>query len=72
MTNVLIRDVPDEVLAAVDRRAKRMGISRSEYLRRAIAREQIPDGSVSIVDLESFSATFADLADDDVMGQAWS
>jgi plasmid stability protein len=34
MTDVLVRDVPDDVIAAVDARATRLGLSRSEYLRR--------------------------------------
>ncbi len=29
MTDILIRDVPDEVLAAIDAKAKRVGLSRS-------------------------------------------
>lgn len=34
MTDILIRDMPDEVLAAIDAKAKRVGLSRSAYLRR--------------------------------------
>ncbi|MBA2282299.1 MAG: ribbon-helix-helix protein, CopG family [Acidimicrobiia bacterium] len=36
MTDILMRDVPDEVLAAIDAKAKRVGLSRTEYLRRAL------------------------------------
>jgi len=36
MANILIRDVPDKVLAAIDAKAKRVGLSRTEYLRRAL------------------------------------
>ena len=32
MTDLLIRDVPEEVVAAVDARASRLGLSRSEYV----------------------------------------
>ena len=32
MTDVLIRDVPEEVIAAIDARAARLGVSRSEYV----------------------------------------
>ena len=39
MTDILIRDVPDEVLAAIDAKAKRVGLSRTQYLRRALERE---------------------------------
>ena len=42
-----------------------------EYLRRALARERRVAGPVTIADLELFSSTFRDLADPDVMDQAW-
>lgn len=72
MTDLLIRDVPDDVLAAIDAKAQRLGVSRSEYLRRALTRERaVADADVTVDDLERFGNTFADLADDDVMRQAW-
>lgn len=72
MTDVLIRDVPDDVLAAIDARATRLGLSRSEYLRRSLARERPPGARpVSADDLTAFASTFADLADPDVMDGAW-
>ena len=37
MTDVLIRDVPEEVIAAIDAHAARLGVSRSEYVRRRLA-----------------------------------
>src|SRR5262249_41532249 len=39
MTDMLIRDVPDDVIAAVDARASRLGLSRSEYVRRRLAQD---------------------------------
>jgi hypothetical protein len=39
MTDIPIRDVPDEVLAAIDAKAQRVGLSRNEYLRGALERE---------------------------------
>lgn len=72
MTDLLIRDVPDDVLAAIDAKAQRLGVSRSEYLRRALARERaVTAVDVTVNDLQRFSDVFADLADEDVMGQAW-
>jgi hypothetical protein len=60
------------LLAAIDAKAQRLGVSRSEYLRRALARERaVADVNVTVDDLERFGDTFADLADDDVMRQAW-
>jgi Ribbon-helix-helix protein, copG family len=72
MTDVLIRDVPDDVIAAVDARAGRLGLSRSEYIRRRLAQDATAAGSrVSTQDLARFAEVFADLGDPDVMSQAW-
>ena len=37
MADVLIRDVPEAVLAGVDAHAARLGLSRAEYIRRRLA-----------------------------------
>ncbi len=72
MTDILIRDVPEEVVAAIDLKAQRVGLSRTEYLRRALARERDAQSTdVSIADLAGFADTFADLDDPDIMGRAW-
>lgn len=72
MTDMLIRDVPDDVVAAVDARASRLGLSRSEYVRRRLAQDAASAGAVvSIADLDRFSELFGDLADPDVISQAW-
>ena len=72
MANVLIRDVPEDVLAGIDANAKRLGLSRVEYLRRALARERTVVGQhVGVEDLARFSEAFADLADSDIMRRAW-
>jgi hypothetical protein len=73
MTDILIRDVPDEVLAAIDAKAKRVGLSRTEYLRRALARERVVDsGPVSVDQLRRLAALADDLDDPAVMSGAWS
>lgn len=72
MTDLLIRDVPDEVVAALEARAKRLGLSRTEYLRRQMARVAAgSDEPVTIESLRAFASTFADLADPEVMRGAW-
>lgn len=72
MTDVLIRDVPDDVIAAVDARAGRLGLSRSEYVRRRLAQDAAAaSAAVSTQDLARFAEVFSDLADPDVMSQAW-
>jgi plasmid stability protein len=72
MTDMLIRDVPDDVIAALDAHAGRLGLSRSEYVRRRLAQDAAaPGAAVSVEDLARFADVFADLADPDVMIQAW-
>lgn len=73
MPDVLIRDLPADVLAAIDAKARRVGLSRTEYIRRTLSRERGDTvESVSVKDLVAFADTFEDLADDDTMRQAWS
>lgn len=72
VTDLLIRDVPEEVVAAIDGKARRLGLSRSEYLRRALVREQATTGErVTVDDLAWFAAQFVDLTDEGVMRSAW-
>lgn len=72
MADLLIRDVPDEVTAAIDSSAGRLGLSRSEYLRRLLVREATTaGGAVTVEDLSRFADMFADLADPEVMRLAW-
>jgi len=73
MTDILIRDVPDEILAAIDAKAKRVGLSRTAYLRRALERESAPQaGPVTVDSLENLSKLAADLDDPTVMSDAWT
>ena len=73
MTDILILDVPDEVLAAIDAKAKRVGLSRTAYLRRALERERVQEsGPVTVDGFERFSQLAADLDDPTVMSDAWS
>jgi hypothetical protein len=72
MADLLIRDVPDNIVAALDSKARREGISRSEYLRRLLVRERaIDQPEMTVEDLTRFSRTFRDLDDPDVMRAAW-
>ena len=73
MTNILIRDVPDEVLAAIDTRAQRVGLSRAEYLRRTLERERSGNtGPVKVEHLRQVAQLAEDLDDATVMSGAWS
>lgn len=65
-------DTLDTVTAALDARAARLGLSRAEYVRRHLAQIAATNvGSVTVTDLSRFAAQFADLADPDVIDQAW-
>lgn len=75
MTDILIRDVPDDVVAAIDAKAARVGLSRAEYLRRALERERTPAPDAEVVtasDLQRFADLASDLDDPDVMSGAWT
>jgi hypothetical protein len=71
--DVLIRDVPAEDLARIDAHAARLGLSRTEYLRRRLRQDAArPMGPVTVADLQRFASRFADLGDPEVMRRAWS
>jgi len=71
--DVLIRNVPPEDLARIDAHAARLGLSRTEYLRRRLHQEaRRPGAPVTTSDLDAFAARFGDLGDHDVMRQAWT
>lgn len=73
MTDILIRDVPGDVLAAIDAKAKRVGLSRTAYLRRALERESTQHtGPVTLDTLKNLSKLAADLDDPTVMSDAWT
>jgi hypothetical protein len=73
MSDVLIRDVPDDVLTAIDDRARHLGLSRNEYLRRRLSQEaRRADETVTAAHLRRFSHSVRDLGDPEVMDQAWS
>jgi len=70
--DVLIRDVPEAVLAEVDAHAARLGLSRVEYIRRRLAADaSTSTAHVTAEDLRTFADAFADLADHEVMDSAW-
>lgn len=72
MSDVLIRDVPEDVLAALDTLAAKMGLSRTEYIRRRLAQDantaRVP---VTIEDLRRLGEALAGLADAELMREAW-
>ena len=72
VTDMLIRGVPDDVVAALDAAARRLGISRTEFLRRELTRLAAAGaGPVTGDALREFATTFADLGDSELMRRAW-
>jgi hypothetical protein len=72
VADILVPDVPEDVIAAIDMKAQRLGLSRADYLQRVLARERAVQAvQVTVANLASFAETFADLDDPDVMSRAW-
>ncbi|BBX95868.1 type II toxin-antitoxin system VapB family antitoxin [Mycobacterium lacus] len=72
MSGVLIRDIPDDVLAALDRLAARLGLSRTEYIRRRLAQDaRTVRTTVTAEDWRRFADTHSDLANPAVTDRAW-
>ena len=73
MPDVLIRNFPAEDLELIDEQARRVGLSRTEYLRRQLHREaRRAEHAVTAADLQAFSVNLPDLTDAEVMRDAWS
>lgn len=72
MSDLLIRDVPEGVVAGIDANAAKLGLSRTEYVRRRLAQDATAGLTrVSVADLRTFAEAFADLGEDSVMAAAW-
>lgn len=72
MPDILVRDVPDDVVAALDAAARRSGLSRSEWVRRKLAQEvEAVTPAVTVADLQRVAEAFADALDPEVMAAAW-
>jgi len=73
MTDVLIRDVPEEDLARFDRAAAARQMSRPEYLRHKIASEPEPRRpKATLAAFQELAEAIRDLDDPEVMAGAWS
>jgi len=72
VSDLLVRDIPDEVLRNIDERARAAGLSRQELLRRRLVADfAAPAKPTTPADLQRSAAAFTDLLDDQVMGGAW-
>ena len=73
MPDLLIRDFPSEDLDLLDEQARRLGLSRVEYLRRQLHQTaRRLDSQVTVADLSELADLIGDLGDESVMVQAWS
>jgi plasmid stability protein len=72
MADLLIRDVPAELVTALDAKAVSLGLSRVEFLRRTISREvAVSTESVTEEHLAALVQLLPDLGDEEIMGGAW-
>lgn len=73
MPDVLIRNFSAADLELLDKQARRLGLSRSEFLRRQLHQEARRVATpVTTIDLVRFSELVPDLEDEAVMTDAWS
>jgi hypothetical protein len=72
MRDVLIRDIPDDVLTALDQLGAKLGHSRTEYIRRRLAQDaRTARISITTDDWRRFADDYGDLRDPAVMDRAW-
>ncbi len=72
MTDLLIRNINEDDVRAIDALATRLGLSRNELLRRetmSLARRGQPTASRE--DFERAARLFSDALDDEIMSNAW-
>ncbi|MCQ3813855.1 MAG: antitoxin [Acidimicrobiia bacterium] len=73
MTDILIRDVPENVIADIDLKAASAGLSRAGYLRRVLLREQADSSNeVTVESLARIAEMCSDLGRPEVMAGAWT
>jgi len=77
MTDVLIRNVPEDQLRAIDVKAARLGLSRSDYLRRQIAEDAAREANhaaapVGLDEWPDFEETLPDAFDEELIRRAWA
>ncbi|HEY5230277.1 MAG TPA: ribbon-helix-helix protein, CopG family [Galbitalea sp.] len=69
---MLIRDLPDDVVAAIDAIAQKLGLSRAEYVRRQLISDaRRSTEPVTVEDFRHLSEILVDLGDPEVMRGAW-
>lgn len=70
--DLLIRDLPDDVVAGLDARAAEVGLSRVEYIRRRLSQDALVSRvTVTREDLQRLGQTTTGLRDEELMRRAW-
>ena len=72
MVDVLIHDIPDDVIDRIDSAAQVAGQTRTEYLRHQIGGIAAGgDAPVTLAGIDRFASHFTDRRDEDVLRDAW-
>jgi hypothetical protein len=75
MTDILIPDITDDELSAIDKRAEEQGLTRIEYLKRKITQDnqwEDPDlPELTDEDMKTFTETFKDARNPEIMRKLW-
>jgi len=72
VTDIWITNIPDDVIAGLDRRAGQLGLTRAEFIRRQLSTASA--GGCDVVTIESLkhvAEICEDLADGEVIAGAW-
>jgi hypothetical protein len=73
MTDMLIRGLSKAAVERIDAEAAALGLSRNEFLRRRLEKDAAAPVAAAVTadDWSRSAAAFGDLADPDVMDDAW-
>lgn len=73
MTDILIRNLDEDDVSRLDKRASRLGLSRNEFIRRTLSREaHIGEQTITKEDWERFADLASDMLSEDFERRAWS
>ena len=72
MADILIPDVPEDVITGIDIKARRLGLPRADYILPVLTRElAVQQVHVSVTDLVDFTTASATSATSTPMNRAW-
>ncbi len=72
MADLLITDVPDNVVAALEAHASQFGLTCVEYVRRFLVNDAShKSADVHVADFRCLCQAFDGMADDDLLKKAW-